>query len=43
MGAFVALNVEQGVAIIYEGGSLGTEWNLHRLAVTGYQEPVIHG
>lgn len=35
--------VEQGVAIIYERGSLRTLWNLHCLAVTGYQEPVIHG
>lgn len=43
MRAFIALHVEQGVAIIYERGSLRTNWNVHCLAVTGYQEPVVHG
>lgn len=43
MRAFVALNVQQRVAVVYGRGSFRAQWNLHRLAVTGYQEPVIHG
>lgn len=43
MRALIALEVEQGVAIIYERGSLGTQWDVHRLAVTCYKETVIHG